>query len=299
MAVATLFGLASMPAQAENSVLGLDISVSRQHYDQGSPVELTMTVTNRGNEPCQLAESATGTVRVLSVKRDDATLAPSFARGRFTSGFSTTVRRSLKSVPPGGFVRLQLISARTDQAAESTALQTDDPLLGGESLAALWTIGQSGRYTVSVQYSLPAIGGDGKLCTGLTNVATVTFSVGDTGSDHRLTWILIIAGAVLLGLVLVLAIWRSGRITAAAIMVLAAVASLAGVNAPRADAAIVYPPKPVDWDDKKFSKWMDEITNCFGLFGDPSLGDPAGIIKQVTDPKTAGVYITPTDGDTK
>src|SRR5262245_49804999 len=108
MAIATLFGLAAAPAQAENSGLELAVSASSQHYDLGDPVELTMTVTNRGKEPCQLVESATGTVHVLSVKRDGASVSPSFGSGRFPVGIASSIRARRKTVPPGGSVTFDL-----------------------------------------------------------------------------------------------------------------------------------------------------------------------------------------------
>jgi hypothetical protein len=302
MAIATLIGLAGAPAQAENSGLGLEISVSSQHYDPGDPVELTMTVTNRGTQPCQLVESATGTVHVLSVKRDGAPVSPSFGSGRFPVGIASSILAKRKTVPAGGSVTFDVVSAQSDRAVDSAMLHTDDPLAGGAGVAALWPVGRSGQYTVVVQYSVPAVGAaDTKPCTGSSNVATTTFSVGDTGSNHR--WILIIAGGALLVLLLVFVVWRirrRGRVTAAAIIVLAAIMGTAVANVPQAGAELVPAmKKPKKWSDKKWEKWNNELGKCFGLYGDPSLGDPAGIMKVVTDPTNPGVYIVPSDGDTK
>ncbi len=252
-------------------------------YQPGSPVPLTFVVTNRGPAACLLEASDIGTTSVVSATRDGKPLTPTFKEAGYVSGLSDAVTREATTVAPRATATFVITAGSAFGLAATTT-----PLRDGAAIKGLWATRTAGTYRFQFAYEVPALAGS-TACAGLSNVATVTFTV--RGHTSR-TWILIAVAAAVVVVLAVAVVFllrsRRRRVAHAAVILALCVSALGGalVHATPANALITFfnggnNLAQAEWD------------NCIGLIID---FDPK-MWAALNDSEYPHVYVTLTNGE--
>ncbi len=256
------------------------LQVTAQTQDVTHPVLL---LTNRGSAPCQVVAGALGPIAFTSVEQNAAAVSPVGAEGSIEDGLDTIMEAQLRTLPPGGSLRVSLPVLDWDSGH---ALQTVawSPTAG--TFATFYPIDTGKPLTVHATYTAPALAVSGApLCVAVA--AASASRTPPATSSSLLIWVA--AGVVLILLALLFVVWRAvvwrarrRAAKAGSATVLLLVAGLAVVAGQARPAYATIVPNP-----SLAAAWA----GCSQLLHEPG-HDPAGILPTLEDPAIK-VEITP------
>jgi hypothetical protein len=246
--------------------IGFTVDSASANYREGTVPRLSAHVTNRGAAACGLASTSDLTVAVVAATRDGQPLVPSYTTASPVDGATAAVVKHTSSVAPGAALAFDLDTSASELAA---SIGLDD----GSMMVAQWPLQASGRYQLQFAYALPPAT-FGAACAGVSDTATVTFTI---GQSRTTPWLLIAVIAVVVIAVIVVLLFlrrrsrrRNVAATAAVVVLLAVTGAVAieGMIPAPAYAGVTYGPDP-SANPQIYNTYMGCITAIAGF--DPGL----------------------------
>lgn len=163
-------------AQAGAQVRLTAMSV-KSAYQDGEPIEITLTLENTGTVPVNLSDRGTGTLQVASLTRDGAPVPTRSSVVNFLEDLGYTLEQSLKAVAPGQRLQLVWRSERDhvlgQQALDTVEFQTED-----FHHITFYGVQTPGKYELAAVYQFPSQAAPGaQPYLGPTEPAVVAFEV--------------------------------------------------------------------------------------------------------------------------
>jgi hypothetical protein len=247
--------------------------------DGSDPLGPVLTLTNTGDEPCQIAETTLGTIAVTAVEQDATPAVPVPIDVAVEDGLQLNTR--LTTLEPGSSARLPLrvVPIGHDEYALEAVSWSET----AGAYGALYPIRTGDPVAIVLTYSVPFPVTDGPPACEPAN-ATVELASGTSGTAR---WILvggIAAGVLIVGLILVaVLLTRRRRAGAAAVVVLFSI------------AVVLWHPDEARADYTVDSDLQSAFDACMAIFREPG-NDPAGILPALDDPDV-NIQIIETNGD--
>ena len=159
LAVMCLAGTACTRERTAAGSLDVQFSPSKQQYRSGEEVVISVSLRNSATKACRLSGVPEGSVSVLSLTRDGASVQPATTNGTYIDGVAGFLTSNLVLVEPGAAISMSLRSERWLATRDRLALATSAPTESDEASVALWPVDQPGRYVLTATYLVPTLAG--------------------------------------------------------------------------------------------------------------------------------------------
>lgn len=258
LVVAAVLSLgAGSPADAA-AAGGLQVAVR-----SADPAAVSVTLTNRSDQPCQVVDDALGTVAFTAVTQGGRAVAPTADFPNFTDDLGPSLTASLRTLAPGASITLPVETVATGPTGHALETVSWAPLA---IVGALFPVAAGTPLAIQATYHSPV-----NIVSGPPLCAPAAGASGVAASPAAWRWLWVglaaVGVVVIVGLVLLLA--RRRRSTVVAVLLAVAGGLLVVTAHPPAARAIVSTPDPA---------LTGELANCLALFSAPG-NDPSSIME--------------------